>query len=197
MTVRNPLNWLYAQHPNIKSKITLGLIYIALTVLAHVWAIFQPVLVGFVGLIVAIVITQTVDRIPYTLNLSTGFSMLPTLPPGLDVTIQKDDPENIEVFDVVSYTKERPDASVNITHRVVEISEDNTYLMKGDNNEEVDGWIHQDEINGKLIQYNLQPIFLPLSPFGFLGTLVKVKHVLFRSHTRLLREFATPSSEEY
>lgn len=107
----------------------------------------------------------------YHLAASSGKSMMPSIPLGLSFELSKSNFDSVEVDDIVSYEFNGD----NIMHRVIEVKEDGDYVLKGDWNENPDPInITDDMINAKVIQYGRQPIYIPISPFAIIFTVIKI-----------------------
>lgn len=85
-------------------------------------------------------------------------SMTPTINVyDVVVNIREDNPENIQIGDIITYTSKAPNSEgMTITHRVVEVAQlpdgQYEYMTQGDNNEEPDSlYIMHDQVIGKKI----------------------------------------------
>ncbi|MCW4008804.1 MAG: signal peptidase I [Candidatus Bathyarchaeota archaeon] len=86
----------------------------------------------------------------------TTHSMKPTLNPGDVLLITRVDARNLQVGDIIVYTRVVPFSSVNVvSHRIVNITEANgvlTFNTKGDALKEQDSWsVLPSEIKGKVL----------------------------------------------
>lgn len=85
------------------------------------------------------------------MTVLTG-SMEPAIPTGSVALVRPVDPQTVEVGDVVTY-QVRPDEAVYITHRVVEVTEQDgqaLYILRGDANDVADDPILGDRIRGEV-----------------------------------------------
>ena len=70
----------------------------------------------------------------YTLKVVTG-SMEPTIMPGEFIGVHKVQPSELEVNDIITFYSDDPETKdLLITHRIIGIKEDGTYITKGDAN---------------------------------------------------------------
>lgn len=93
---------------------------------------------------------------PSALGGTTGFlivqgqSMLPTILPGSLVIIKEADRYNLD--EIVAYDEGKDFGHKTVVHRIIEITDENSFLIKGDNNPRPDlGHPTQDQILGKVI----------------------------------------------
>lgn len=67
-------------------------------------------------------------------------SMVPTIQPGT-LCLQSTDTKNLQIGDIVTYVRLNEDGSMpntTVTHRIVGVNDDGTYILKGDNNQTAD-----------------------------------------------------------
>lgn len=79
----------------------------------------------------------------------TGTSMLPLLVAGRDTVTLSPIGERLSVFDIPLY---RRDDGAFVLHRIIEVSEDNTYTMCGDNQWVLERGIRDDQLIGVVTQ---------------------------------------------
>jgi signal peptidase len=98
--------------------------------------------------------------VKYPLAVVMSGSMKPTLEPGDLILVQKVDPMNLKVGDIIVF--EVPWSSTPIVHRVVAI-EDGKIFTKGDSNLYPDpGYRSPEDIYGKVIEVSGNPFRIPL-----------------------------------
>ena len=142
------------------------------------------VLIWFFNLIVLGVMLEK-TRSPYHLAYSYGSSMRPSIPSGLTLNLVKSEVDDIWVGDVVTYKKN----DKRIQHRIVGFNGDGSYILKGDGNDTLDRKpVDKDKIISKTIQYGLQPVYIPLSPFSIYMSFVKLWMIFVGKHERMLEE---------
>ena len=86
----------------------------------------------------------------YILNVVTG-SMEPTIATGEYIIVVKTDPSTLQVNDIISfYSDSNETKDLLITHRIIEIKEDGSFVTKGDaNNIEDEVTAKPDRVLGK------------------------------------------------
>lgn len=149
---------------------------ILLVLLALAVALVVPVLMGCTELAVL-----------------TG-SMQPALPVGSLIYIKEADPAQLQVGDVITY---RLEGDTMVTHRVVENLPEEGYLItQGDANQEPDGQITYDRVQGKMVfhlpwlGYISMNIRTKTGIFAVCGTLVVIILLTF------LPEIFAPEEQE-
>lgn len=151
---------------------------------------------GYLSLLIAYVpeIGNHLRRSSYTSyywSRNVGSSMMPSIPSGSTASVQTDF-EKIEVGDVVSYqVPEYADYSNDmvIHHRVIGKLEDARYVLKGDGNDSVDGFVvHEENILCKTVQYGYQPLYIPLSPSSLVLTVSKICRKFGGQHAEMLKD---------
>jgi signal peptidase I len=161
----------------IRQRSVLGVIltYVIFTVLSMIvgfWLLNGLSLIMY-GIAFGFLLRYT--RSNYYLSLSIGNSMFPAIPQGVTVHLCNRNTEDIDIYDVVTYEeKDTVDSNIDyIHHRVVSKCEDG-YILRGDNNYTNDPIVDRDRVVHKTVQYGYQPLYLPLTPFSMLATLVKI-----------------------
>lgn len=70
----------------------------------------------------------------YHLTVIPTESMVPVIEP-MSVCLQSTDTDDLKVGDIVTYARPNDDGTFTaITHRIIEITDDGLYYLKGDNN---------------------------------------------------------------
>lgn len=176
----------------IKSRRVLGYVSFCL-LFGGLGIMFLPVLYLFIVLNWTVVIGSMLGDIsPYYIRFSSGNSMMPAIPLGLTASVATDRHDSIEIGDVISYRVEEKD--YNIHHRVVAI-EDDEYILRGDWNDGIDPYrISKDQVVYKSVQYDLQPLYIPLSPFALIATIMKFYKKLAGEHRSMLKRHIIGSS---
>lgn len=171
----------------IKSRRVLGYVSFCL-LFGGLGIIFRPVLYLFIVLNWVVVIGSMLGDIsPYYIRFSSGNSMMPAIPLGLTASVATDRYDSIEIGDVVSYRVEEMDYDIH--HRVVAI-EDDEYILRGDWNDGIDPYqISKDQVVYKSVQYDLQPLYIPLSPFALVATIIKGYKKLTGEHRNMLEQY--------
>jgi signal peptidase I len=109
-------------------------------------------------IVVFLPLTATIS-LPLKFYQVLGISMLPTIKGG-DMILEKEGSiDKIKVGDIISFSGNKNKGIISrirekgIVHRVIEIDRNPRlmFLTKGDNNDEADGWITADFVDGKVI----------------------------------------------
>jgi signal peptidase I len=170
----------------VKSRRVLGYISFCL-LFGGLGIIFRPVLYLFIVLNYTVAIGHMLEDIsPYYVRFSSGNSMMPAMPLGLKANVSTDRYDSIEIGDVISYRVEEQDYDIH--HRVVAIEHDE-YILRGDWNDGTDPYrISKDQVVCKSVQHDLQPLYIPLSPFALIGTIMKCYKKLAGKHRSMLNQ---------
>lgn len=123
------------------------------------------ILIVFVVLVAIIPAISAFNiSLPFSLySVETG-SMEPTIKPGDLIFIREE--KIYSTGDIISFTDERGGGVTTITHRIVEINQDGTYVTKGDANSGSDAdFVKEENIVGKY--------FLRIPLIGYLINFVK------------------------
>lgn len=94
---------------------------------------------------------------------ATGFSMVPTLWPYMNLIARPPVSSELSCGDVVLFNSEK---DALIAHRIVKVG-NNSMLIQGDSCICQDGWINNDEIVGKVIGAEVFGIKLSMTWSGF------------------------------
>lgn len=108
----------------------------------------------------------------YVLNVVTG-SMEPTIATGEYIIVAKTDPSSLQVNDIIAFYSDSDETKdLLITHRIVEIKEDGSFVTKGDaNNIEDEVTAKPDRVLGKYVR--------KARFFGMIGSFADRKKLLF------------------
>lgn len=179
---------------SITSKIAIGHLsttgmLVLLGIFAHFRFIYVAILVSWAGTL-GNLLSRT--QSPYYWGWDFGNSMMPSIPSGSTMSIRTTDFEKIEIGDVISYeVPEYADHSNknNIHHRVIGKLDNGGYIMKGDGNNSLDGFVVYDEnIVSKTVQYGYQPLYIPISPSSIAFTISKIYRKVIGQHTEMLKD---------
>jgi signal peptidase I len=90
--------------------------------------------------------------------------MYPQFPRGTNLYVQVPN-GNPQFGDVVTYKSTEHVLPQYITHRIVEVrANEPRYLLRGDNNDVADGWVHTNDIVGGVMIVSGEPLTVPLTP---------------------------------
>lgn len=150
-----------------------------LMMIVMVSIVFQPFMY-LLNLILFLMLLSTVTKLfhPTTIpfvGLSTGRSMFPSISRGYTFIVLSVQDE-YSVGDVVLF--ERNNKSY-IHHRIVEKRDDGLYVTKGDNNRYCDEPIKKEQIVARNYTFRGKPIYIPLSIFAIIETIVIISSYLF------------------
>lgn len=149
---------------------------------------FRDILNSGTYLVMLTVVILVLKKV-FFFGLITSWSMAPTIMPSDLVLIEALTTDNVEIGDIVLYTKSK--GYPPIIHRVVRINGENIQT-KGDN-ARIDSWtIRKKDIKGKAVIFNGKPLVIknignyfmvsktpgPQDPmFKFIGNAVKAVHI--------------------
>lgn len=185
MTVPKSYSELSPKQKSVTGLTTTMCFIILLSLIAGLW-IYKLFIVFLYMVGFGVMIRYTPS--PYYLSFSVGGSMIPAIPHGLKAHLCKKTTDNIEIHDVVTY-EEEPSRTEGyyIHHRVIDKTEEGL-VLRGDNNSKRDPeFIESDDVIHKTIQYGYQPVYVPISPFSIIATLLKMYRKIKGEHKELLQ----------